>query len=104
MAPLSKVLTGVLLDHKYYGSHLNSQKQTVNGPLEIKNFKHAGERLEELFDYMVYDKHRTYARYVDPPPRRGFQELPNHCKPVDVTADWIQSDVICSKYLLHYRL
>ena len=100
MAPLSKVLTGVLLDHKHYGSHLNSQKQTVDGVLEIRNFKYAGDRLAQLFGHMVYDKHKTYARYVDPPAVRGIQELPTSCMPVDVNAEWIQSHVVCSKYLL----
>ena len=100
MAPFSKVLTGFLLDHKHYRSHLNSQKQTINEQLEIKNFKHAGKRFAKLFDHMVYDKHRTFVRYVDPPARRGIQELPNSCKPVNVSADWIQSHVVCSKYLV----
>ena len=36
MAPLSRMLTGVLLDHKHFGSHLNSEKQTVDDNMERK--------------------------------------------------------------------
>ena len=36
MAPLSRMLTGVLLDHKHFGSHLNSEKQTVDDNMKRK--------------------------------------------------------------------
>ncbi|KAL7296769.1 hypothetical protein TKK_0010175 [Trichogramma kaykai] len=38
MAPLSFQLSGVLLKHDYYGSHLNSQGKTTNIDLEKKKF------------------------------------------------------------------
>ena len=65
MAPLSKVLTGVLLDHKHYGSHLNSQKQTVDGVLEIRNFKYAGDRLPScLVIWYTTNTKLTHAMWI----------------------------------------
>ena len=55
--------------------------------MKIKNYKHAVDRLAELFGHMVYDKDKTNARYVNPPATRGIQELPTTCNPVDVNAE-----------------
>ena len=57
MAPLSKQLTTVVLDHKHYGNHLDSSKKTVDDSLERKNFKHEGDRLAGFFEEMLLDGH-----------------------------------------------
>ena len=38
MAPLSKRLGGVLLEHKYFGTHLDDKGSTTIPQLEMKNF------------------------------------------------------------------
>ena len=55
-----------MLDHQYYGSHLNYVKETTDEELEKQNFKHCGERLSSLFEEMVYDGHPTFAEYMNP--------------------------------------
>ena len=45
MAPLSKELTGYILPHDQYGSHLNERGITIDADLEKKNFKFAGVTL-----------------------------------------------------------
>ena len=48
MAPLSHDLTGIILPHDTFGSHLDSQGKTVDTDLEIENFMAAGEVLAEV--------------------------------------------------------
>lgn len=43
MAPLSKRLTGVILPHEHFGSHLDDKGITTDDNLEKRNFQHAGE-------------------------------------------------------------
>ena len=56
MAPLSKALSGVLLPHETFGSHLDSQRRTADVELEKKNFKAAGNILAEIWSEHVLDK------------------------------------------------
>ena len=37
MAPMSRELCGVIFDHKHYGDHLNSKKETIDIELENIN-------------------------------------------------------------------
>ncbi|ESO12304.1 hypothetical protein HELRODRAFT_158789 [Helobdella robusta] len=41
MAPLSRELSGVILLHDFYGSHLDINGKTIDEKLEILNFEHA---------------------------------------------------------------
>lgn len=66
MAPLSKELSGVILPHERYGSHLNSNGETVDVALEKQNFKHAGEVLSEIWNRLEFDGHKTFSEYIDP--------------------------------------
>ena len=100
MAPLSKQLTTVILDHKYYGSHLNSSCVTTNTTLERKNFQHAGKRLAGLFGDMKLDGHDTVAQYVNPPNEIQEPEFKELNKNVPVTEEWICDHVQVSKYCL----
>ena len=49
MAPLSRCLAGLILPYETFGSHLNSQGQTIDDDLERKNFQKAGETLAEVW-------------------------------------------------------
>lgn len=53
MAPLSHDLSGLVLPHKHYGSHLDKCGKTVNADLEKLNFKKAGETLAEVWSKTV---------------------------------------------------
>ena len=54
MAPLSKDLSGVLLPHEHFGSHLDSQGRTTDLSLERQNFGHAGSCLAEVLEFIVF--------------------------------------------------
>ena len=42
MAPLSKAHSGVILPHNAFGTHLESQRRTIDGDLEKQNCRAAG--------------------------------------------------------------
>ena len=48
MVKFSQELSGVILPHDKFGSHLNSKGETIDPELEKKNFMHAGEVLAEI--------------------------------------------------------
>ena len=93
MAPLSRELSGVVLDHEHFGSHLDNNKRTTNPELEKKNFAHAGEILSNIWSQMIIDNFNVYAEYIEP----GKQESIN-CK--EITREWYYSHVRESQYLL----
>jgi len=66
MAPLSKELTGLILPHDHYGSHLNESGITIDADLEKKNFKFAGVSLAEIWLQIIVDKFATVAEYIEP--------------------------------------
>ena len=66
MAPLSHDLSGVVLPHDHFGSHLNAQGQTVDEKLEEQNFAHAGKVLADIWSSTVIDGFPTVAEYIDP--------------------------------------
>ena len=55
MAPLSKELAGVILEHQHFGTHLDDRGNTIDEELELKNFEHAGSILAEVWRQMVFD-------------------------------------------------
>jgi len=55
MAPLSRFLAGIILPYETFGSHLNSQRATVDQSLEKLNFRKAGETLAEVWSEAVID-------------------------------------------------
>lgn len=66
MAPLSHALSGVILDHESYGSHLNSLAETIDEELERENLRHAGESLCEIWNSVTIDGHEVKATFVEP--------------------------------------
>ena len=65
--PLSRELSGVILPHEHFGSHLNDKGETVDEKLEVANSVHAGSILAEIWNGMVIDKFPVKAVYVEPP-------------------------------------
>ena len=47
MAPLSKELADVILEHQHFETHLDDRGNTIDEELELKNFEHAGSILAE---------------------------------------------------------
>ena len=56
MAPLSKVLAGLLLPYDTFGNHLDSQGRTIEVELEKRNFKETGEVLCEVWNELLIDE------------------------------------------------
>lgn len=67
LALLSHDLSGLVLPHNYFGTHLNISGLTVDGDLEKLNFKRTGEILAEVWNMNMIDKHQVVAEYIDPP-------------------------------------
>lgn len=66
MAPLSKELSGLILPHETFGSHLDSNGKTIDKELEKKNFEHCGNTLAEIWSNVMIDGWPTVAQYVQP--------------------------------------
>lgn len=66
MAPLSKELSGVILPHDRFGSHLNEKYETINNDLEKQNFGFAGKSLAEIWSQVTVDGFPTIAEYINP--------------------------------------
>lgn len=92
MAPLSHALSGVILDHEHYGSHLNSQAETTDPVKEKENFKHAGETLGEIWSTLTIDKHPVEAKFVES--RQESVVLP------EIDHSWFIKHVRSSQYAL----
>ena len=66
MAPLSRELSGLILEHDHFGNHLNQKLQTIDDDLEKENFKYAGSTLAEIWSKIVLDKYSVTAEYIEP--------------------------------------
>ena len=66
MAPLSHELSGVILPHDHFGSHLDSQRRTIDEDLELQNFQYAAEVLADVWSPLIIDGHPTVAEYIQP--------------------------------------
>ena len=60
MAPLSHDLSGLLLPHDHFGSHLDGSGKTVDSALEKKNFEKAGQVLAEVWSSTVIDGYEVF--------------------------------------------
>jgi hypothetical protein len=67
MAPLSRDLSGLILPHDTYGSHLDEQCRTIDKDLELQNFRKAGETLASVWSENKIDGHDVFAEYISPP-------------------------------------
>ena len=66
MAPTSKKLCGVALDHQSLGSQLDCNNKTVDVELEKRNFAAAGKTLSEIFSEGLIDAYVCNCKYVHP--------------------------------------
>ena len=66
MAPLSKELSGLVLPHDHFGSHLNDQGITDDDELERENFEFAGQYLADIGSEVNIEGYPTVAEYIDP--------------------------------------
>ena len=65
-APLSRELSGLILPHDHYGSHLDKKGNTVDPQLQKKNFDFAGKALADVWSRLVLVGHPTAAEYIEP--------------------------------------
>ena len=79
MAPLSKALSGLLLPHETFDTHLDSSRKTTDVNLEKRNFKAAGEILAQIWEEVVLDKFPVVAEFVETAATN----------PVDLDEKWI---------------
>ena len=63
MYHLSKEMTGLVLPHDSFGSHLKNG-ETIDENLEIRNFEAAGQILCEVWNKLVIDNYETKAEYI----------------------------------------
>ena len=68
MSNLSKELSGVILSHDYFGTHLGNNSNTVDEELQLKKFEHAGEILAECWSKLVISDHPVVAEFVGEEP------------------------------------
>lgn len=64
---LSHDLSGLVLPHNYFGTHLNMSGLTIDADLEKRNFKKTGETLAEVWSMNMIDRQPVVAEYIDPP-------------------------------------
>ncbi len=94
MAPLSRELSGLILPHDHFGSHLDPAGKTIDEELEKQNFGFAGQVLSEIWSAMEIDGFPTVAEYIDP----ANSELDiHHLKSKDQM--WFTEHVRTSQYL-----
>lgn len=92
MAPLSKQLSGLILEHDHFGNHLDSSGRTTDPNLELKNFQYAGELLAQIWSEMVIDGYPVHAEY------KNSEEKIR--QPLVIDAHWYSTHVRESQYLL----
>jgi hypothetical protein len=66
MAPLSHDLSGLILPHDAYGSHLDEKGTITDQELAKKNFAMAGDALASVWSKTVIDGYPVSARYCEP--------------------------------------
>ena len=65
MVKLRKELSGVILEHDKFGSHLDAKCVTVDKDLELKNFEYAGRTLAEIRSGLVIDGNSVVAKFIE---------------------------------------
>ncbi|CAM9580204.1 unnamed protein product, partial [Heterosigma akashiwo] len=66
MAPLSHDLSGLILEHDHFGSHLDGSGVTVDTEKEVQNFEYAGSVLAEVWSQTKFDGFTVNAQYIKP--------------------------------------
>ena len=58
-------LSGVILEHDKFGSHLDAKGVTVDKDLELKNFEYAGRTLAGIWSGLVIDGNPVVAEFIE---------------------------------------
>lgn len=66
MAPLSKMMSGLILPHDHYGTHLDTQRRTTDSELDLKICEYADEALASIWSSLVIDGESVRAEYIRP--------------------------------------
>lgn len=66
MVPLSRKLTGIVLPHESFGTHLDFSGRIVDVSLEKDNLKKAVDILAEIWSALCIDGHQVVAKYMVP--------------------------------------
>ena len=91
MSPLSHDIAGVILPHENFGSHLDSQGNTIDVELEKQIFFHASQVLADIWSHTVIDGYKV--DYTALPVRKEFT-------PVEVSPSWATRHVQQLRYAL----
>ena len=65
MVKLSKELSGVILQHDKFGSHLDGKGETIDKDLELRNFQYAGHILADIWSELVIDGNPVVAEFIE---------------------------------------
>lgn len=95
MSSLSRQLSGVILKHDHFGSHLDNSGRTTDVELEIKNFEHAGETLAEIWNELCIDDFPVIADFIK-------SDVDNP-EPGDNDPEWYARHARESQYLFQVR-
>ena len=66
MVGLSNSMSGLILNYKEYGNHLNKKRETIDLNLEKRNFAAAANVLTDRFNKVKYNGYETHCSYVEP--------------------------------------
>ena len=61
----TKKLSGVILEHDKFGSHLDAKGVTVNKDLELKNFDYTGRTIAEIWFGLVIDGNHVVVELIE---------------------------------------
>ena len=64
MVKLNKELSGGILKHDKFGSHLDTKDVTVDKDLELKNFEYDRRTLIEIWSGLVIDENSVVAEFI----------------------------------------
>jgi len=67
LAILAQDLTGLVLPHNHFGTHLNISGLTVDADQEKLNFKKIGDVLADIWNMNMIDRQQIVAEYINPP-------------------------------------
>ena len=90
MAPLSKALAGVVLDHHACGTHLNDSGRTIDLELEKEDFRVVGKVLADIWSELELSGMSVIAEYVEN----------ERCNPDDIDELWVSQHCGVSQYML----
>ena len=64
IADLSKELSGIILEHDYFDTHLDNNNNAADEEVEFKTFEYAGKILAEFWSKSVINYHTVVAELV----------------------------------------